>query len=129
MLEQYHIECLDCASDDANIEMDHVKGSSAQFFLISNCESARHGAQALALRYRQRKRGRDWPVVRLTCEKSWQKIFGGQHVRIAQYALARTVVEIVVVDDTKGLRRQSTPRNPLQVFSKLQELELLQQGN
>jgi hypothetical protein len=56
-------------------------------------------------------------------------MFGGQHVRIAQYALARTVAEIVVVDDTKGLRRQSTPLAPPQVFSKLQELEQLQQGN
>jgi hypothetical protein len=39
----------------------------------------------------------------------WQKSFGGQHVRIAQYALARRVVGNVVVVDTKGKRRQPLP--------------------
>jgi hypothetical protein len=32
-----------------------------------------------------------------------------KHVRIAQYALAATVVGIAVVDDTKGQRRQRAP--------------------
>jgi hypothetical protein len=41
---------------------------------------------------------------------SGRKSFGGQHVRIAQYALAGTVVGIVVDVDTKGPRGANVPR-------------------
>jgi hypothetical protein len=55
-------------------------------------------------------------MVRLVCYVVDVRVvtaenFYGQHVRIAQYALAGRVLGIVVGVDTKGWRRQSAPPN------------------